>query len=81
MAAMGYHAGLVGMRGFFAYLVLILTFSMVIVLIYDLDRPKQQLFKVSQQSMIDLQQRIDKSDTTMVPMMKINTKTQSLENK
>jgi membrane protein YdbS with pleckstrin-like domain len=76
IAAMGYHAGLVGMRGFFAYMVLILTFSMVIVLIYDLDRPKQKLFKVSQQAMIDLQQQIDKPDTTMVPMMKINTKTQ-----
>jgi len=59
MAAMGYHAGLVGMRGFFVYMVLILTFSMVIVLIYDLDRPKQQLFKVSQQAMINLQQRIN----------------------
>jgi hypothetical protein len=59
MAAMGYHAGLVGMRGFFAYLVLIFTFSMVIVLIYDLDRPKQQLFKVSQQALINLQQRIN----------------------
>ncbi|MHC4132728.1 MAG: bestrophin-like domain [Planctomycetota bacterium] len=59
MAAMGYHAGLVGKRGFFAYMVLIFTFSMVIVLIYDLDRPKQQLFKVSQQTMINLQQRIN----------------------
>ena len=59
MAAIGYHAGLVGMRGFLAYLMLIFTFSMVIVLIYDLDRPKQQLFKVSQQSMINLQQRIN----------------------
>ncbi|MHC4843379.1 MAG: hypothetical protein ACYTEE_06210, partial [Planctomycetota bacterium] len=56
---MGYHAGLVGMRGFFAYLVLVFTFSMVIVLIYDLDRPKQQLFKVSQQALINLQQRIN----------------------
>ncbi|MHC4757708.1 MAG: bestrophin-like domain [Planctomycetota bacterium] len=59
MAAMGYHAGLVGRRGFFAYMVLILAFSLVIVLIYDLDRPKQRLFKVSQQSMINLQQRIN----------------------
>ena len=58
MAAMGYHAGLVGLRGFFAYMVLILTFSSVIVLIYDLDRPKQQLFKVSQQAMINLRQRM-----------------------
>lgn len=59
MAAMGYHAGLVGTRGFFAYIVLIFTFSMVIVLIYDLDRPKQQLFKVSQKAMVDLRQQMN----------------------
>ncbi len=58
MAAMGYHAGLVGIRGFFVYPILILTFSLVLVLIYDLDRPKQRLFKVSQQAMIDLRQRM-----------------------
>jgi hypothetical protein len=39
-------------------LTLILAFSIVMVLIYDLDRPKQTLFKVSQKSMIDLQQRM-----------------------
>ncbi|MCE5187356.1 MAG: hypothetical protein LLF76_14650 [Planctomycetaceae bacterium] len=60
MAAMGYHAGLVGVRGFFAYIVLVLTFSFVLTLIYDLDRPKQRLFKVSQQTMMDLQQRLAK---------------------
>lgn len=62
MAAMGYHAGLVGMRGFFAYIVLILTFSSVIALICDLDRPKQKLFKISQQSMKDLRQSMAESD-------------------
>ena len=62
MAAMGYHAGLVGIRGFFAYPVLILTFSLVMVLIYDLDRPKQRVFKVSQQAMIDLQQTLAESE-------------------
>ena len=65
MAAMGYHAGLIGIRGFFAYLVLIFTFSMVIVLIYDLDRPKQQLFKVSQQAIFDLQQRLTEPGETI----------------
>jgi hypothetical protein len=63
IAAMGYHAGLIGMRGFFAYFALIVTFSMVIVLIYDLDRPKQQLFKVSHRAIVELQQRIDQSFT------------------
>lgn len=58
MAAMGYRAGLVGMHGFFAYLTLILTFSLVIVLIHDLDRPKQSLFKVNQQALVELRQRM-----------------------
>jgi hypothetical protein len=69
MSAMGYHAGLIGMRGFFVYMVLIFTFSMVIALIYDLDRPKQQLFKVSQQAIFDLQQRINEPLET-IPKIK-----------
>jgi hypothetical protein len=64
MSAMGYHAGLVGIRGFFVYPVLILAFSIVMVLIYDLDQPKQTLFKVSQRALVDLQQRIAKSAET-----------------
>jgi hypothetical protein len=67
MAAMGYHAGLIGIRGFFAYPVLILTFSLVLVLIYDLDRPKQRLFNVSQQAMMDLQQRLAEPDAKINP--------------
>jgi len=67
MAAMGYHAGLIGMRGFFAYIVLILTFSIVIALICDLDRPVQKLFKVSQQSMMDLQKSITEPAETAIP--------------
>ena len=54
-------AGLLGKRGYFAYMVLIFTFSMVVVLIYDLDRPKQQLFTVGQRAMIDLQERMNES--------------------
>ena len=68
MAGMGYHAGLVGIRGFFAYPILILTFSLVLVLIYDLDRPKQALFKVSQQTMIDLQKRMAEPETLTIPI-------------
>ncbi|MFA6378363.1 MAG: hypothetical protein WCX16_01095 [Candidatus Omnitrophota bacterium] len=59
IAGMGYHAGLFGHRGSFAYLVLILTFSGVLVLITDLDRSRQGLFKVSQQPMIDLQKKMN----------------------
>lgn len=61
MAAMGYHAGLVGIRGFFVYPVLIIMFSLVVVFIYDLDRSKQSLFKVSQQPIIELQERMNEN--------------------
>jgi hypothetical protein len=61
MAAMGYHAGLVGIRGFFVYPVLIIMFSLVVVFIYDLDRSKQSLFKVSQQPIIELQERMNEA--------------------
>ena len=64
MSAMGYHAGLVGIRGFFVYPVLILAFSIVMVLIYDLDRPNQTLFKVRQRALVHLQQRIAESAET-----------------
>lgn len=67
MAGMGYHSGLVGIRGFFTYPVLIVTFSLVMLLIYDLDRPKQSLFRVSQQTMIDLQQRLVEPEFMAVP--------------
>ncbi|MHC4205753.1 MAG: bestrophin-like domain [Planctomycetota bacterium] len=67
MAAMGYRAGLVGGRGFFAYFVLVVTFSMVIVLIYDLDRPKQSFFKVSQQALMELQQRMAEPAEVIIP--------------
>jgi galactitol-specific phosphotransferase system IIC component len=50
----GYHAGLTGTRRSLAVLSLVLTFSAVMVLIADLDRPMEGLLKVSQQAMIDL---------------------------
>jgi len=61
MAAMGYNAGLIGVRGFFAYQVLILAFALVMVLIYDLDRPRQGLFKVSQVAMVELHTRLSEN--------------------
>ena len=54
MAAMGYYAGLTGTRGSLAILAVVLTFSAVIMLIADLDRPQEGLLKVSQQAMADL---------------------------
>ena len=54
MAVMGYHTGLIGTRSSLATLALVLTFSAVMLLIADLDRPKEGLLKVSQQVMVDL---------------------------
>ena len=50
-----YHLAIWGM---FPYPVLILTFSLVMVLIFDLDRPKQSLFKISQKAISDLKERM-----------------------
>lgn len=59
MAGMGYHAGLTGTSRSFAALGLALTFSAVLFLIADLDRPQQGFLEVSQQAMVDLRNRID----------------------
>jgi len=55
MAAMGYQEGLTGAKRSLAALALVLAFSLVLILIVDLDRPGEGLLRVSQQSMIDLQ--------------------------
>lgn len=54
MAAMGYLAGLAGTLRSPVILVVVLTFSAVMWLIADLDRPREGLLKVSQQAMSDL---------------------------
>jgi hypothetical protein len=59
ISSMGYHAGLFGTRGSFSCLVLGLAFSIVMVLIADLDRPRQDLFRVNQKSLIELRQSMD----------------------
>ncbi len=56
MAGMGYQAGLAGTSRSLAALALAFTFSAVIVLIADLDRPQEGTLRVSQQALIDLQQ-------------------------
>ena len=58
LTAMGYGAGLSESRTTVPSLMLILTFSAIIVLIVDLERPRQQLFDVSQQPMADVARRI-----------------------
>ena len=61
MAAMGYQEGLTSTRRSVAVLALVLGFSAVLVLIADLDRPGQGMLRVSQQSMVDLQNSISVS--------------------
>jgi hypothetical protein len=55
LATMGYHAGMVGTRRSLAILAVAFTFSVVIELIADLDRPQEGVLKVSQHALIDLQ--------------------------
>jgi hypothetical protein len=59
LAAMGYHAGLAGTVRSLAVLAVALTFSAVIGLIADLDRPQEGTLKVSQQALIDLRQSMN----------------------
>jgi hypothetical protein len=60
LAAMGYHAGLSRTSQSLAELAVAFTFSVVIGLIADLDRPQEGVLKVSQQALIDLRQSMQK---------------------
>jgi hypothetical protein len=54
MAGVGYHGGLTKSKRSLAIVVLVLTFSAIMLLVVDLDRPQEGLLKVSQQAMVDL---------------------------
>jgi len=56
---MGYQAGLTGTRSSLATWSLALAFSIVMALIIDLDRPAMTLFKMNQQLMLELENRMD----------------------
>ena len=58
LTAMGYGAGLADSRTAIPSVMLILTFSAIIVLIVDLDRPRQQLFHVVQEPIADVARRM-----------------------
>ncbi len=58
-AVMGYHSGLAGSTRSLAIMALVLAFSVVIVLIADLDRPQEGSLRVSQQAMRDLRASIE----------------------
>jgi hypothetical protein len=59
MAAVGYQAALSATRRSPAMLALVLTFSVVLLLIADLDRGQEGLLRVGQQAMVDLQNSIE----------------------
>jgi len=57
--AMGYHAGLSGTRRSLAILAVAFTFSVVIELIVDLDRPQEGVLEVTQHALVDLQRSMN----------------------
>jgi len=59
LATMGYHAGLVGTVRSLAVFVVAITFSAVVLLIADLDRPQEGSLTVSQQALIDVRQSMN----------------------
>jgi hypothetical protein len=58
MAAVGYQAALAATRRSPAMLGLVAAFSVVLLLIADLDRGQEGLLQISQQSLVDLQQSL-----------------------
>lgn len=61
MIIMGYQAGLTGTHSRLATWTLAVTFTVVMVLVTDLDRPRMSLFKINQQLMVELQNRMNSS--------------------
>jgi hypothetical protein len=61
MLVMGYQAGLTGTRSSLATLTLAIAFSAVMMLITDLDRPNMTLFRMNQQLMVELENRMEQS--------------------
>jgi hypothetical protein len=62
MAGVGYYAGLTSTTRTIAILALVVTFSGILWMIAALDRPQEELFKVSQQAMIDLRKSLKPSE-------------------
>jgi hypothetical protein len=52
---MGFHEGMAGSRRSLASFAVVIAFSVILFLIFDLDRPTEGLVRVSQQSLHDLQ--------------------------
>lgn len=57
--ALGYHAGVVGNRFLLVNLVLIITFSLVMALIKDLETPREGFLMVSQRQLVELYNKLE----------------------
>lgn len=66
MIVMGYQAGLTGTRSSLATWTLAITFSAVMMLITDLDRPNMTLFQLNQGLMLELESRME-AETAGLP--------------
>ncbi|MBM4072072.1 MAG: DUF4239 domain-containing protein [Planctomycetes bacterium] len=62
MAGVGYHSGLTRTTRSLAIVVLAVTFSAIMLLIADLDRPQEGLLRVGQQALIDLRNTMNEQD-------------------
>jgi hypothetical protein len=58
LAMVGYSAGLTKRRSMLTAVVLIIALGVVIMVVVDLDRPREGFIQVSQQPLIDLQNQI-----------------------
>jgi hypothetical protein len=58
MTGVGYSCGLAGSRSWLATLVLLTAFGLVIILVADLDRPREGMIRTPQQPMIDLSKKL-----------------------
>jgi hypothetical protein len=54
LTLLGYQTGLTGERNLIAITIFIMVFAGVVLLLVDLDRPSEGLFRVSQQALLDL---------------------------
>ena len=59
MTMVGYQNSYNGKRNYYSALSVILVFTVVMMLIIDLDRPQEGLLRVSQQALIDLQRQLN----------------------
>ena len=58
LGMVGYSAGLTRRRSLLSAVVLVIALGAVIMIVIDLDRPREGFIQVSQQPLIDLQQQI-----------------------